>query len=100
MARASDVARRAGFTTFALLCAVGMTLAADAPANSLTPAEQKEGWKLLFDGKTPAGWRGYKMKEFPKERWLVEDGIMRRTGEGGTRHNIDIITTDTFTDFE
>ena len=29
-----------------------------SPPNELTSAERTAGWRLLFDGKTFAGWRG------------------------------------------
>ena len=34
--------------------------AAGVPLNTLTSAEQKAGWKLLFDGRSLAGWRSLK----------------------------------------
>ena len=33
---------------------------ADDTANGLTEAEKRGGWKLLFDGKSSAGWRNYR----------------------------------------
>jgi len=68
-----------------------------SPPNTLTPEEQAAGWRLLFDGSTTAGWRAYLKPEFPEKGWMVEDGILkkpRRSGGG------DIITTETFDDFE
>ena len=41
-------------------------------ANTLTPAEKKAGWKLLFDGKTMAGWTAV-----PADAWAVEDGCLK-----------------------
>lgn len=62
--------------------------------NTLTGAERADGWRLLFDGTSLAGWRGYNMDHMPGG-WAVEDGTLTRAGAGG-----DIITEDEFTDFE
>jgi hypothetical protein len=60
----------------------------------LTSDEQAAGWHPLFDGKSTAGWRGYKKAEMPRG-WQVVDGALTRVGEGG-----DIITNDQFANFE
>jgi cytochrome c len=39
--------------------------------NTLTPAEQKAGWKLLFDGKTTSGWRNFNKKTIGAS-WTVD----------------------------
>ncbi|MEM9328803.1 MAG: DUF1080 domain-containing protein [Bacteroidota bacterium] len=41
--------------------------------NVLSASEEADGWKLLFDGSTSDGWRGYGKENFPKA-WKVEDG--------------------------
>ena len=56
-----------------------------------------DGWRLLFDGKTTAGWRGFGMSEFPKQGWVVEDGCLHLLPH---REQLDIITTAQFADFE
>ncbi len=66
---------------------------AQPPQNQLTEQEQKDGWKLLFDGKTLTNWRGFKSPE-PKG-WQVVDGSIVRTGPGG-----DLMTADMYQDFE
>jgi hypothetical protein len=73
---------------------------ANAP-NQLTAAETRDGWKLLFDGKTLAGWRGYK-RPVSETRWKVEDGMLTIDPNDGkdTRGARDIITTDTYDRFE
>ena len=45
--------------------------------NTLTPAEARQGWKLLFDGSTTAGWRGWRMDSMPPG-WQVVDGALVR----------------------
>ena len=55
------------------------------------------GWRLLFDGKTTAGWRGYGKPEFPKRGWVVEEGCLHLLPHP---EQLDIITTAQFADFE
>ncbi len=65
-----------------------------ATLNMLTTAERAAGWRLLFDGKTTAGWRGWKMDSMPSG-WQVVDGTLKRVKPAA-----DIITTDKFRNFE
>lgn len=74
--------------------------AAAAP-NTLTPAEQKAGWTLLFDGRSLDGWRGYKTPT-AGGRWRVADGFLTLPPDDGkdTRGARDIISKDTFERFD
>ncbi len=70
-------------------------------ANQLTKAEQKAGWKSLFDGKSFTGWRGFHNDKVP-EGWIIEDGCISRVqahGELGAAGG-DLITADQFDNFE
>src|SRR5687767_14554931 len=53
-------------------------LFAAADSNSLTATEKSQGWKLLFDGKSLNGWRGYKTEEVGAP-WKVQDGVITLT---------------------
>jgi hypothetical protein len=68
---------------------------AQAP-NTLTPDERAAGWRLLFDGKTTTGWRGFQKPAFPAAGWAVEDGALKCLGQKGG----DILTAEAFSDFE
>lgn len=73
-----------------------------AAANTLTEAEKKDGWTLLFDGTSLKGWRGYKQKDAGTTRWKVEDGMLTIDPADGkdTRGALDIISADTYDRFE
>lgn len=43
--------------------------------NALSPNEKKDGWILLFDGKTLNGWHNFK-KTAPGQAWEVKDGTL------------------------
>jgi hypothetical protein len=78
-----------------LLCSAAACGRARAQApNTLTTAEVQAGWRLLFDGRTTAGWRGYKKTSMPSG-WRVVGGTLSRVGGGG-----DIVTTQQFKNFE
>jgi hypothetical protein len=65
--------------------------------NTLTAQEKKEGWKLLFDGKTMNGWRNFKSDKV-NARWKVANGELyldKAATEKG-----DIITNDEYKDFD
>ena len=70
--------------------------------NQLTATEESAGWKLLFDGKTSAGWRGVGKEAFPAGGWKIENGelIILKTNSGDARKGGDIVTTEQFADFE
>ena len=77
------------------------TVAATSP-NQLSEKEKEEGWRLLFDGKSTDGWRGYLKDSFPEKGWIIEDGALKvqgaGTGEAG--NGGDIIFDEEFKDFE
>jgi len=65
-----------------------------AEANTLTEAEKAAGYKLLFDGTSLTGWRGYKSQSVPAA-WHVADGTLAK--DVGTE---DLITTDQYANFD
>jgi hypothetical protein len=86
-----------------LLAAIPAAQAPHAgPAAALTAAEQAEGWRLLFDGVSTKGWRGFKRPGFPTRGWVVESGWLKHLASGGQPNPAsgDIITIDTFGDFD
>jgi len=70
--------------------------------NVLTDQEIKDGWKLLFDGKTTDGWRGAHRDSFPKFGWEVKEGILTVLASDGKESNNggDIVTKEEFSSFD
>lgn len=70
--------------------------------NRLTINEEKDGWKLLWDGKSTDGWRGAKLKKFPDQGWKIENGELSVLASGGEESAAggDIVTTEKYGDFE
>jgi hypothetical protein len=56
--------------------------------------------RSLFDGKTTNGWRGFKKAAFPAHGWVVQDGWLKHLAAKGEPSGGDIITVDTFDNFD
>ncbi len=120
----TPVISRLGLAAF-ILCGPGLILSACGPGveeeareqtapasemlpNALSEAELAEGWKLLFDGDTFAGWRGLGRSSIPEAHWIVEDGNIRKVASGDVPtapdgqplEGGDIRTVDTYENFE
>jgi hypothetical protein len=63
--------------------------------NSLTTMEVKQGWKLLFDGKSTKGWHNYG-KSTISPNWVVQDSSLHLTNG----HGNDIVSDETYENFE
>lgn len=73
-----------------------------APPNTLTESEKAAGWRLLWDGKTSAGWHDVTSERFPANQWEIADGVLTvqaasdplSVGRGS------ILTSERFASFE
>lgn len=70
--------------------------------NILNKKEKKEGWMLLFDGKSTTGWRGYNKTSFPEKGWVVEEGTLHVIGSsrGEAGGGGDLLYDKKFRNFE
>lgn len=66
--------------------------------NTLTKQEVADGWELLFDGKTMAGWRDYNGTNLTQP-WHVVDGCIQAKGDGSDASGY-IVTDKQYENFE
>jgi len=71
------------------------------PDNTLSKAEIRQGWQLLFDGQTTAGWRSARGEAFPEGGWHVSDGelVVEQSDGRESVNGGDIVTVRKYTDF-
>jgi len=76
--------------------------------NQLSAPERAAGWRLLFDGRSLAGWRGVGYDTVPTGHWVVVDGAIKKIASGNVPRVADgrplvggdLMTVDSFADFE
>jgi len=79
----------------------------DAPS-TLAAGQSRGEWRPLFDGKTFNGWRGLGYDSVPFAHWKIENGAIKkiasgevpRLADGQPAAGGDLMTKETFTDFE
>ncbi len=65
--------------------------------NRVTHTQNSNHGTTLFNGSSTTQLRGYMMDSFPSQAWKIEDGALVAQPDVS---NIDLVTTDTFTNFD
>lgn len=94
--------RTVTFVFLSVLVGAFLASAQEKKFNVLTAAEKAAGWRLLFDGKTLNGWRGFH-RDKPGTGWTAEGGVLKMVAmqrEPGKDIGGDLITVDQFANFE
>jgi hypothetical protein len=72
-------------------------------SNMLSALETADGWSLLWDGKTFAGWKGFINDSIPSV-WHIENGMLFSKANEGFKTDadltLDIVTVDQYENFE
>ena len=67
--------------------------------NQLTKQEKKDGWKLLFDGKTTSGWHTY-LRDTVGSKWQVKNGAIIFDPSQPQNGGGDIVTNAEYENYE
>jgi hypothetical protein len=89
--------KRVALVFAVMFLAAGLVTAADQNPNLLTAKEKAAGWRLLFDGNTLQGWRGFNMPGLPEAGWEIQDHLLKTVPKAKGK---ELITVDKFKDFE
>jgi Domain of Unknown Function (DUF1080) len=74
---------------------------ADFIPNNISPVEAKQGYHLLWDGKTTTGWKGANKETFPDKGWEINNGELNVLASAGaeSQNGGDIVTTGEYSAF-
>jgi len=71
-------------------------------SNDMSALEKKQGYRLLWDGKTSKGWTSANGTAFPAEGWQIQDGILsiQKDIPGEKAKGGDIVSEKEFSAYE
>jgi Domain of Unknown Function (DUF1080) len=69
-------------------------------ANYLSPLEQQQGWRLLWDGKSTKGWGADDGSSFPEKDWTIHNGELQTSNNTITTLGKSIRSLEKFKHFE
>jgi hypothetical protein len=81
-----------------LACAAAVSSGLFAADNQLSTQEKKDGWQLLFDGRTFADWDDITRKSPPGDSFTIQDGCLKATAH--PKITEDLFSKDTFASFD
>jgi hypothetical protein len=64
--------------------------------NQISESEKKDGWQLLWDGKSTGGWRSVYGNTFPEKGWKIEDNALKVISTDGSETGNDIVTRENY----
>ncbi len=68
--------------------------------NNLSAQEKKNGYSLLWDGKSTKGWRAANKTKFPENGWEIVNGELSTVPSEGQMKNESIVTNKKYHSFE
>jgi hypothetical protein len=80
-----------------MITLTSMTIFMQEKNNTISDKEKREGWQLLFDGKSTHNWKPY--KNAASDGWEVVNGELH-CKENGVQHRADLVTIAQYKDFE
>ena len=86
-------------TSFAIAACLFFSCSSEPQAaNSLSAAEEQEGWQLLFDGKSLNNWHFYNNKD-SNTAWIIRNGEIY-CNPNSEASKIDLISNEEFENYE
>lgn len=85
---------------FLMIFACSVISLVDAQIPKLRKNEIKQGWVLLFDGKSSRGWQKSNGDAFPSTGWVIKNGELTVSPSNNSAGGGDIVTADDYSDFE
>lgn len=87
---------------FVLGCNATKSTTMNKNDNTLSKAEIAEGWKLLFDGRSPVGWHTYGSKT-PGKAWTISEGALYLNSQNkknlAKEESGDLVTDEEYSNF-